>query len=122
MVKSSEELQPIIQLGNKIYLRKNIEQVEITEDGETRQEWQADEALLYVEELAEGKDIVDVENNFDVYFNFAKEKREKEQLERRLKIKTKKAVESGNLELRQQEQDDYIDDTMQMLLEQEGLI
>lgn len=89
MVKSSEELQKVLKLGNTFYLRKNIQQVEVTNGmtGETRQEWQADEVSFEHPELEKEK----VLNNFEIYWNWAiskneseKNKKEKEKLVRKL--------------------------------------
>ena len=89
MVKSTEELQKVLKLGNTFYLRKNIEQVPITDDntGETQNIWRADEIAFEKEGLTTQK----VENNFQIYWDWAelkrqeaKEKSEKEALVRKL--------------------------------------
>ena len=75
-VESGNELEQVKQLGDTIYLRKNIEQVEReSEDGETTTMWQADEVSFDDDSL----EVEQIENNFENYWGWAIEKAEKEE-------------------------------------------
>lgn len=80
MVKSSEELQKVLKLGNTFYLRKNIQQVEVTDSltEETRREWQADEVSFEHSELEKER----VKNNFQIYWDWAVSKKESEKIKK----------------------------------------
>ena len=95
LVRSAEQLKQILKLGNKIYLRKNIEQVEITDEmtDETRQEWQADEVMFKLGELSDKPTVIEIENNFDLYYNWADEKRQRERVEKEKAGQVKKMIE-----------------------------
>lgn len=95
MVHSAKELQPILKLGDKIYLRKNIKQVEVTDEvtKETRQEWQADEVMFNLNELFKQPTLKEIENNFEVYYSWAEQKRLREKEERRKKNKVLKLID-----------------------------
>ena len=94
MVHSTKQLEPVLKLGNKIYLRKNIKQVEVTDEmtNETRQEWQADEVMFRLEELSDEPTVTEIENNFNLYYNWANEKRQREKLEKEKAEKVRKMV------------------------------
>ena len=74
-VESGNELEQVKRLGDTIYLRKNIEQVEREdEDGEITTMWQADE-VSFDDDL----EVEEIENNFENYWGWAVEKAEKEE-------------------------------------------
>ena len=95
MVKSAKELQPVLKLGDKVYLRKNINQVEVTDEmtGENRQEWHADEYMFKLDELRNEPTIQEIENNFELYYGWAKEKREKENEIKQKKQEVEKLID-----------------------------
>ena len=75
-VESGNELEQVKRLGDTIYLRKNIEQVEREdEDGEITTMWQADEVSFDDDSL----EVEKIENNFENYWEWAVEKAEKEE-------------------------------------------
>lgn len=81
MVKSAKELEPVKVIGDVFYLRKNItSQTVVEENGEERLEWVADEVKFNRDEISKNIDEVEVNNNFNIYYNWAKEKRENEKL------------------------------------------
>lgn len=92
MVTANRKLEKIEQLGNKIYLNKNIKQVEredeITEEVYT--EWQAEQTVIFEDEIA---NIEDIEENFDMYFEWAKEKRENEKARKQKAKKVRELID-----------------------------
>lgn len=91
MARSTKELQPIKNLGNIIYLRKNIKQITVTDDitGESHQEWQADEVWFEDKDA----DLQHIHDNFDLYYNWAKEKRENEKIKRQKAKKVRELID-----------------------------
>ena len=91
MVHSTKRLEPILKLGNKIYLRKNIEQVEVTDEitEESHQEWQADEVWFEDTDV----DLQHIHDNFDLYYDWAKEKRENKKIKRQKAKKVRELIE-----------------------------
>ncbi|MGV9141409.1 MAG: hypothetical protein ACOC1X_00565 [Promethearchaeota archaeon] len=88
-VQSKSELHQIRQLGNTIYLRKNIEQVEIETEDSTEEVYEADEVWFE----KENADLQHIHDNFDLYWNWAKEKRENEKLRKEKRKKVKKLID-----------------------------
>lgn len=91
LVKSSEELQKVLKLGNTFYLRKNIQQVEVTDEitNETRQEWQADEISFSHSELEKER----VLNNFQIYWDWAVSEKEKEKIKQEKEKLVRKLID-----------------------------
>lgn len=91
MVKSSEELQKVLKLGNTFYLRDNIQQVEVVDDanGETRIEWQADEVSFKHSELEKER----VLNNFQIYWDWAISKKESEKIKKEKEKLVRKLID-----------------------------
>ena len=88
-VQSKNELQQIKKLGNTIYLRKNIEQITVSIEEETETLWQADE--IWFEK--ENPDLQHIHDNFDLYWNWAKEKRENEKIREEKRKQVKKLID-----------------------------
>jgi len=81
LVKSAKELEAVKVIGDNFYLRKNItSQTVVEENGEERLEWVADEVRFNRNEISKSIDKVEVSNNFNIYYNWAMEKRENEKL------------------------------------------
>ena len=74
-VESGSELEKVKKLGDTVYLRKNIEQVEREDEEEGTTMWQADEVSFDDDSL----EIEEIENNFENYWGWAIEKAEKEE-------------------------------------------
>ena len=88
------ELHQIEQIGSTIYLRKNIEQVTVEdEDGSITQEWQADEVSFE----KENADLQKIEDNFSLYWDWAEEKEQKEQLEKEKEQLVRELVDNKKL-------------------------
>ena len=117
LTQFSNEPDKIEQIGSTVYLRKNIEKVEEKVDGETLEYWQADEEKININEVDFDVNINEVD--FDDYFEWAKERREREEEKR---IAENKYQDLVKLLKEQKEQDDTIDDALELIFEQEGLI
>lgn len=90
VVESTEELQQIKKLGNTIYLRKNISQKTIeNEEGSTETLYTADEVWFEKENV----DLQHIHDNFNLYWDWAKEKREKEKILEEKKGKVNKLIQ-----------------------------
>jgi len=74
-VESGSELEKVKKLGDTIYLRKNIEQVEREDEEEATTMWQADEVSFDDDSL----EVEEIENNFEKYWEWGVEKAEKEE-------------------------------------------
>lgn len=76
MVKSTEKLEKVLKLGDTFYLRKNINQAEVIDEvtGDTHNEWQAEEISFTKRDL----DLQKVKNNFNIYWDWAVLKKEKQ--------------------------------------------
>ncbi len=113
----SKKPNQINQIGDTVYLRKNIESItKETVDGE-KEYWQADEETINLNEV--NVSYEKIENNFDLYFDWAKE--------RKLEKEKEKEAESKYKDLtflleEQKEQEDSINNALEILLENEGLI
>jgi len=77
LVNSKQELQPIEKVGNIVYLRKNIQQVDLNIPEGTEKIFQADEVWFEKENI----DLQHIHDNFELYWDWAKTKRENEALE-----------------------------------------
>jgi hypothetical protein len=77
LVNSKQELQPIEKVGNIVYLRKNIQQVDLNIPEGTEKIFQADEVWFEKENI----DLQHIHDNFELYWDWAKAKRENEALE-----------------------------------------
>lgn len=79
-VQSKEALDKIKMLGDTVYLRKNIKEVTTTnEQGEQVNHFEADE-VVFENNINVTQDKLS--NNFEVYFNWAKEKMENKKLKK----------------------------------------
>lgn len=84
-VTSGEKLKNINIIGNKIFLRKNI----IQKSSEDSNYYEADEVSFESTNI----DISKIKNNFDLYFNWGKEKMNNEKLQEEKENLVKKMVE-----------------------------
>lgn len=81
-VESKQELSTVKKLGKTIYLRKNITQKTVDTNEEDN------ETIYIADEVYFEKDNINLEhinNNFDLYWSWAKEKREKEKVQQEKK-------------------------------------
>jgi len=113
----SNEPDKIEQIGSTVYLRKNIEKVEEKVDGETLEYWQADEEKININEVDFDVNIND--KNLDDYFEWARERRKKEEEKR---IAENRYQDLVKLLKEQRKQDETIDDALELIFEEEGLI
>ena len=99
LVRSTKQLQAIKQLGNTIYLRKNIEQITVADEftGESHQEWQADEVNFDLDELTKEVTLAEIENNFSIYFDWAKQLRQSEQKQKQKAKEVRELVDDLKL-------------------------
>ena len=95
LVRSTKQLQAIKQLGNTIYLRKNIEQITVTDEftGESREEWQADEVSFE----KKNPDLQKIHDNFELYWNWAEEKEQKKKIEKEKEQLVRELVDNKKL-------------------------
>jgi len=92
-VRSMNELHQIEQIGSTIYLRKSIQLVTINDEQGTHEEWQADEVSFE----KENADLQKIHDNFELYWNWAEEKEQKEQLEKEKKQLVRELVDNNKL-------------------------
>jgi len=92
-VKSTEELHQIQQLGNTIYLRKNIELITVDGEQGTREEWQADEVSFE----KKNPDLQKIHDNFELYWNWAEEKEQKKKIEKEKEQLVRELVDNKKL-------------------------
>lgn len=92
-VSSKQELHQIEQLGVTIYLRKNIKLVTIQDDQGSYEEWQADEVNFE----KENADLQKIHDNFELYWQWANEKMQKEELEKEKSRKVRQLVKENDL-------------------------
>lgn len=88
MVYSKKELQSVFKLGNKIYLRKNIEKVTIDDE----EQWKAEEVSFNLNELNKQPTLQEIEDNFDIYYQWAEQKRENEDTQKQKAKKVKELI------------------------------
>ena len=77
-VRSTKELHKIKQLGNTVYLRKNINLITVKDQNGSHEEFEADEVVFQKEKI----DLQRIHDNFDLYWDWAEEKEQKEQLKK----------------------------------------
>lgn len=85
MVHSKNELHAVQKIGNTIYLRKNIQQVDLQTENGVEKIFQAEEVSFE----KENPDMQHIHDNFNLYWTWAVSKKEKEKEQ----IKRKKVVD-----------------------------
>jgi len=93
MVRSTNELSQIEQIGNTIYLRKNISLITVEDTEGTHEEYEANETYFDITELSNKPTLQEIEDNFDIYWDWAKEKRKNERVKKQKAKRVKELVD-----------------------------